>query len=102
MPRTPADRLRASRNSMPFAVFRRHQKKLLAIFAILAMFGFVVADSLPRLLSGGPMTGGNPVVVELYGRSVRRSDINAMAAERGNANFFMAELTRALSEGLQS
>ena len=37
---------------MPFAVFRRHQPKLLAVFAILAMFGFVVADSLPRLLSG--------------------------------------------------
>ena len=32
---------------MPFAVFRRHQRKLLAIFAILAMFGFVLADSLP-------------------------------------------------------
>ena len=48
---------------MPFAVFRRHQRKLLAIFAILAMFGFVLADSLPRLLSGG--SGGsnaNPVV----------------------------------------
>ena len=36
---------------MPFEVFRRHQRKLLAIFAILAMFGFVVSDSLPRLLS---------------------------------------------------
>ncbi len=33
---------------MPFAVFRRHQRKLLAIFAILAMFGFVLADSRSR------------------------------------------------------
>ena len=33
---------------MPFEVFRRHQKKLLAVFAILAMFGFVVSDSLPQ------------------------------------------------------
>ena len=48
-PRRPV--LRASRNPMPFEVFRRHQRKLLAIFAILAMFGFVVSDSLPRLLS---------------------------------------------------
>src|SRR5258708_34771284 len=78
---------------MPFAVFRRHQRKLLAIFAILAMFGFVVADSLPRLLSGSPVGGGNPVVVELYGKPVRRGEINAMAAERNNANLFMAELT---------
>ena len=38
---------------MPFEVFRRHQRKLLAIFAIMAMFGFVVSDSLPRLLSSG-------------------------------------------------
>ena len=36
---------------MPFEVFRRHQRKLLAIFAILAMFGFVVSDSLPKLLN---------------------------------------------------
>ena len=64
---------------MPFAVFRRHQRKLLAIFAILAMFGFVLADSLPRLLSGGYVGGnGDPVVVTLYGKSIHASDINAM------------------------
>src|SRR6516225_6507312 len=77
---------------MPFAVFRRHQRKLLAIFAILAMFGFVVADSLPRLLSGGYAAGGNPAVVDLYGRSVRRSDIAEMQTQRNNANLFMGEL----------
>lgn len=87
---------------MPFAVFRRHQKKLLAVFAILAMFGFVVADSLPRLLSGGPSSGGNPVVVELYGKSVRRSDLDSMKVERGNANLFMAELMRDLTGGMQA
>jgi peptidyl-prolyl cis-trans isomerase D len=82
---------------MPFAVFRRHQKKLLAIFAILAMFGFVLADSLPRLLSGGAI-GGNAdaVVVKLYGKSVRTSEINAMAAERNRANRFLAELSTVL------
>ena len=41
---------------MPFEVFRRHQRKLLAVFAILAMFGFVVSDSLPKLLN--PNTAG--------------------------------------------
>ena len=79
---------------MPFAVFRRHQRKLLAIFAILAMFSFVVADSLPKLLSGNAPSGGNPVVVEkLFGKPVYRSDVNEMAAQRNNANLFMAELT---------
>ena len=82
---------------MPFAVFRRHQRKLLAIFAILAMFGFVLADSLPRLLSGGYMgSSGDPVVVTLYGKSVHASDINAMAAERNRANRFLAELSAIL------
>jgi peptidyl-prolyl cis-trans isomerase D len=79
---------------MPFAVFRRHQKKLLAIFAILAMIGFVLADSLPRLLSGGYAGGNaNPVVVTLYHKAVRMSDLNAMAAERNRANRFLAELS---------
>jgi len=67
---------------MPFAVFRRHQRKLLAIFAILAMFGFVLADSLPRLLSGGyGGSTGDTVVAKLYGKSVHRSDIQVMAEE---------------------
>src|SRR4051812_4319897 len=77
---------------MPFAVFRRHQRKLLAIFAILAMFGFVLADSLPRLLSGGNVSDANPVVVELYGRPVRGSEISEMAAQRSRASRFIAEL----------
>ncbi|WP_406700296.1 hypothetical protein V5E97_15905 [Singulisphaera sp. Ch08] len=78
---------------MPFAVFRRHQRKLLAVFAILAMFGFVLADSLPRLLSPG--TGGpdqNSVVVELYNKPVYRSELNEMAVQRNNANRFMEAL----------
>jgi peptidyl-prolyl cis-trans isomerase D len=77
---------------MPFAVFRRHQRKLLAIFAILAMFGFVLADSLPRLLS--PNYGGgrqNPVVVELYNKKIYRSDLDEMAVQRNNANLFIGQ-----------
>ena len=85
---------------MPFAVFRRHQRKLLAVFAILAMFGFVVADSLPRLLSGNSGGGGNPVVVDLHGRAVHRGEIVQMQAQRNNANYFMAELTGMSQMGL--
>ena len=66
---------------MPFEVFRRHQKKLLAIFAILAMFGFVVSDSLPRLLSSNT-TGRDQPVVTLYGKTIYQSDLNEMQAER--------------------
>ena len=76
---------------MPFEVFRRHQKKLLAIFAILAMFGFVVSDSLPRLLSSNT-SARDQVVVNLYGKPVYRSALHAMYERRSNANTFMAEL----------
>ena len=82
---------------MPFAVFRRHQRKLLAICAILAMLGFVMADTLPRYLSGNPSGSGNPAVVDLYGKTVRRYDLNEMAAERNNANLFMGELSTLLT-----
>ncbi|WP_422930611.1 hypothetical protein [Singulisphaera sp. PoT] len=80
---------------MPFAVFRRHQRKLLAIFAIMAMFGFVLADTLPRLLSPAGAVGGkqNPFVVELYKKKWYRSDIEEMFVQRNNANMFMAALT---------
>ncbi len=72
---------------MSFEVFRRHQKKMLAVFAILAMFGFVVSDSLPRLLSSNA-TGRDQVVVELYGKKVYQSELNGMAQERSLANRF--------------
>ena len=79
---------------MPFAVFRRHQRKLLAIFAILAMFGFVLADSLPRLLNRG--YGGRPEdaeIVELYGKPLRQSDLFEIVAERQRANRFWSVLS---------
>jgi peptidyl-prolyl cis-trans isomerase D len=76
---------------MPFEVFRRHQRKLLAVFAILAMFGFVVSDSLPKLLN--PNTGGrDQEVVTLYGKRVYRSELNEMHNRRNSANIFMSDL----------
>ena len=77
---------------MSFEVFRRHQKKLLAVFAILAMFGFVVSDSLPRLLSSNA-TGRDQPVVTLYGKTIYQSDLNEMQAERSLANQFCSQLT---------
>ena len=50
---------------MPFEVFRRHQRKMLAMLAILAMFSFVLADSLPRLFGtdySGPDVEGVEIV----------------------------------------
>jgi hypothetical protein len=78
---------------MPFAVFRRHQRKLMGIIAILAMFGFVVSDSLFGLLrSGGVNQRSDAVVAVLYGKPVHRSDLAELSAERSLANAFMANL----------
>jgi hypothetical protein len=78
---------------MPFAVFRRHSKKLLAIFAILSMIGFVLSDSLPALLRAGNESRRSDVVVaELYGKEVRRGDLAQLSTERSLANAFMANL----------
>lgn len=78
---------------MPFEVFRRHQRKMLAVLAIFAMFTFVLADSLPRLLDPG--TGGRDVeVAKVFGRSIHRSDLDAMARERNRANLLMASVSQ--------
>ncbi len=85
---------------MPFEVFRRHQRKLLAIFAIMAMFGFVVSDSLPRLLNSNA-SGRGQKVAELYGKSVYQSQLNEMARQRSRANLFMSFRGRDVFGGLK-
>lgn len=78
---------------MPFAIFRRHQRKMIAVLAVMAMFVFVLADSLPRLLDrSGAGPDENPVVAELYGESIRRFDLREIEAQRINANRFMMAL----------
>ncbi len=78
---------------MPFEVFRRHQRKLLAVFAILAMVSFVLSDSVPKLLN--PSYGGrDQPVVKLYGKTIYRSALNAMYEQRTLANTFVFELVQ--------
>jgi hypothetical protein len=83
-----------SEGSMPFAVFRRHQRKMLAVLAILAMIGFVLGDAITYTFRGRNGGGADPVVVELYGRPVRRGAIEAMKAQRGRANLFVEQVLR--------
>ena len=81
---------------MPFEVFRRHKGKMLAILAIMAMFGFVVSDSLPRLLNSNP-GGRDQKVAELYGKSVYQSQLHEMARQRNRANLFVSGLGQFMS-----
>src|SRR4051794_6849447 len=75
---------------MPFAVFRQHQRKLLAVFAILAMIGFVLSDTLNTWSRSGGAAERNIVVAELYGKQIHLSDLGAMNEQRQRANRFMA------------
>ncbi|WP_337176726.1 hypothetical protein [Paludisphaera sp.] len=70
---------------MSFEVFRRHRRKGLAALAILAMFSFVLADSLPRLLTPDYATQ-DVEVARIFGRSIHLSDLNQMARQRSRAN----------------
>lgn len=79
---------------MPFAIFRRNQKKLIAIFGIMAMLSFVVADTLPKLLAPSQGSNANPEVVQLYGKPVRRGDLESLARERYLANTFIGGLVQ--------
>lgn len=79
---------------MPLAVFRRHQKKMLAVIGLFAMFGFVAGGTTMNIFSGDPRAGENVEVATIFGRSVTRSEINEFARERLRANRFMHALLR--------
>ena len=79
---------------MPFAVFRQHQRKLLAVFAILAMIGFVLSDTLPRWMNSGGRSTEDLLVAELYGKKIHLSDLGQMNEQRQRANRFMVYVDR--------
>jgi len=78
---------------MPFETFRRYQKPMLAVFALMAMFVFVISDSLMNFLgsrSTGPLQ--DEVVATLYGKEVKSSRIGELANQRAYANDFVTKL----------
>ncbi len=75
---------------MSFEVFRKNQKKMLAVLAFFAMLAFSLDFSLIRNQMGSRMD--DSVVATLYGKKVRRSDLLGMLGERNRANRFMATL----------
>ena len=77
---------------MPFQIFRRYQRTMLAALAIMAMFAFVLADSLPRLFNTANTSGVDRVVAELDGREVHRSDLERLRLQRVRANYVLSQL----------
>lgn len=85
---------------MPFAIFRKHQKKMLATLTITAMGGFILADSLPNLLGNKNTPGSfaDPEVVKLRGKVVKRSEVERLKMQRMRANAFMGALDPQLGQ----
>jgi peptidyl-prolyl cis-trans isomerase D len=79
---------------MPFAVFRRHQRTLMAALAIFAMVAFTLDFSLFRNRFGSARE--DAVVVKLAWRTVRQSDLSQIMVERSRANQFMMRLLAAV------
>jgi len=60
------------------------------------MLGFVVSDSLPRLLSSN-YSARDQKVTELYGKSIYQSQLSEIARQRSRANSFMSALSPYMS-----
>lgn len=78
---------------MPFETFRRNQRPLLAVFGLMAMFAFVVSDSIMDFLSPSP-TGMNSdeTVATLYGEEIKASRLGELANQRAYANDYFSRL----------
>lgn len=78
---------------MPFETFRRNQRPLLAVFGLMAMFAFVVSDSLMNFL-GSRTTGINndETVATLYGEEIKASNLGELANQRAFANDYFSKL----------
>lgn len=82
---------------MPFAVFRRYQKKLIAALALFAMVAFTLDFSLLRF-GGTPgdeyltVSEQSDEPIRIFDQKLRQSDLSFMMAERARANRFMTLL----------
>lgn len=77
---------------MPFEVFRRYQKKILAFLAISAMILFTVDLSLVNLFKFQGGAGKDEVITNLYNQPIRASTLQPMLEQRSTANIFMTQL----------
>lgn len=67
-----------------FDVFRKYQKTMLAILAILAMFAFILSGAIDTI--GRNQAGGDPVVATAWNRKIKRSEVYEVAYERSKIN----------------
>jgi hypothetical protein len=81
----------------PFHSFRKHQKVIFAVLAIICMFVFVLQfgrgdpiERMMRLFGGGRAKG--PLVTTLYSKKVYQSDLSRLLTQRRLASTFLASV----------
>jgi peptidyl-prolyl cis-trans isomerase D len=78
---------------MALEVFRRHQKKMLAVLALLAMIAFTL--NLGQFGGDPRRSTRNPVLFTIDGNAVHSSDLYELRLHRLRANHFMQQLSGA-------
>jgi hypothetical protein len=74
----------------PFAIFRKNQKAMYALLAILCMVGFSIGGAVD-LFSNQSRSGADPVVATAYGKSIRASELQQLLRRRRITIGFFAE-----------
>jgi hypothetical protein len=74
----------------PFHVFRKHQKILMAVTLLFAMFAFVFLGPIAGF-APGPTAAANPVVVTTAYGELRESDLQRMVRMRSILNDFLQQ-----------
>ena len=80
----------------PFSIFRRQEKKMLAVLAIMAMFAFTFVgfagmsvQALLQLISGGMAGPGDEAVARTNWGNITRNDVAVQQQQRSIANRFL-------------
>jgi len=77
----------------PFALFRKHQKKLLAFFGVAIMIAFLLPSASVRFFGGGVNQGSrNSVVVQWNGGKLNENEMYALRSEHAVLVRFLATL----------
>lgn len=73
----------------PFAVFRKYQAALLAVFGVLIMIVFVVGDSINKIAGRGGGSSEDPVAVTWSDRKLTESELFRLMQLRARVQKFM-------------
>lgn len=85
---------------MVFEVFRRRQKTMMVILAVLAMFAFVFAGAFDQFARHSQQTFGDRVVATAWDEPITAVQIAQMQAERRIANNFILKAASAVGQPL--